>query len=495
LRFFEGVLIAVHILWLCFFLYRFDVKVKIITNVIALILLVIHLGLEGYRWQMGLTYILFILLTVFTMKPFIKSNVEKATIERAKKNKRKVKKLLYILFIFIYSFSSFGLVTIMPVFHLPKPLGSFEVGMNSRYLIDESRHDSEQKAHELMIQIWYPVEVKDGAQDSHYESFPYEEWSGTMEFIFSVPRFLFEYLKYGQTNSIKDVAVSNQEDKYPVLLFSHGFGSTRMQSYSQMEELASHGYFVVSVDHINDAAYTKFPDGREILNQTDAYSYSFNIEDEKDVKTRSKDMSYVLDQLSMINDKDPRGLFTGKMDMDRIGIFGHSYGGSTAAQALLDDSRISAGINIDGPLHEPVASSGFEQPFMFILNEDYLYISDEEIQYTNITSEEFQKYHNKIIELADFHYKEGIKGDTFMLTFTAGDHYTFTDFPFLSPLLSWNIDVNQFHQVMNRYILAFFDHYVKGADPDVLLNKEKKEDKFYYYKTNIKSDLTDENNK
>ncbi|MDD1504435.1 hypothetical protein PVA17_16965 [Lysinibacillus sp. CNPSo 3705] len=92
MRFFEGVLIAVHILWLCLFLYRFDVKVKIITNVIALILLVIHLGLEGYRWQMGLTYILFILLTVFTMKLFIKSNIEKATIERAKKNKRKVKK-------------------------------------------------------------------------------------------------------------------------------------------------------------------------------------------------------------------------------------------------------------------------------------------------------------------------------------------------------------------------------------------------------------------
>ncbi|WP_313798979.1 hypothetical protein [Cytobacillus sp.] len=477
MRLFEGILIVVHILWLFSFLFRFDAKVKMITNITALIFLIIHLVLEGYRWQMGLTYILFILLTVFTIKP----------IER-KKNKSKIKKLLYILFIFTYSISSFGLVTVMPVFQLPNVSGPFEVGMNARHLIDESRKDSEQNVREIMIQIWYPADVKKDAKDIQYESFPYEEWSGTMEFIFSVPRYFFEYLKYGQTNSIKDAAVSKQEDQFPILLFSHGYGSTRMQNFSQMEELASQGYVVVSIDHTNDAAYTKFPDGREIMNQTDAYSYSFDIEDEKDVMMRSKDISFVLDQLTMINEKDPLGMFTGKIDMDKIGIFGHSYGGSTAAQALLDDSRLSAGINIDGPLHEPVASIGFDKSFMFILNEDYLYIPEEELQYTSITPEEFQKYHEKITELADFHYKEGIKGDTYMLTFAAGDHYTFTDFPFLSPLLSWNLDVNQFHQVMNQYILAYFDHYVKGEDLEPLLRKERKEDKFYDFKANIKND-------
>ena len=41
-----------------------------------------------------------------------------------------------------------------------------------------------------------------------------------------------------------------------------------------------------------------------------------------------------------------------------------------------------------------------------------------------------------------------------MLTFIAGDHYSFTDF-LLSPLLSWNIDIDHFHEVMNKYILAF----------------------------------------
>lgn len=66
LRLFEGMLIVVHILWLFTFLFRFDVKIKLFTNISAFILLIIHLELEGYRWQMGLSYILFILLTVLT---------------------------------------------------------------------------------------------------------------------------------------------------------------------------------------------------------------------------------------------------------------------------------------------------------------------------------------------------------------------------------------------------------------------------------------------
>ncbi len=488
LRLFEGVLIAVHIFWLFSYLFRFDSKVKISTNLVALIFIIIHFGVEGQRWQMGLTYVLFIFLTVFTLKPFIQRNSKKVKLES--ENKKKVKKISCILFTLIYSISSFGLVIAMPVFQFPKPTGPFEVGMTSMHLIDESRSESslsKQEAREIMIQIWYPGEVTDDNQDIQYEAFPYEEWSGTMEFIFSVPRSFFKYLKYTESNSIKDIAVSDQGNKYPILVFSHGFGSTRMQSYSQMEELASHGYFVVSIDHTNDAGYTKFPDGREVMNRADAYSYSFNIEDEKDVKTRSKDVSFVVDQLTKINKQDPQGLFTGKMDIDRIGIFGHSYGGSTAAQVLLDDSRFSSGINIDGPLHEPVASSELEKPFMFILDDDYLYITDEEIKYTNVTPEEFHEYHNKITELADFHYEEGIKDDTYRLTFIAGDHYTFTDFPYLSPLLSRGIDVDQFHQVMNQYILAFFNQYVKGEKTDPILLKEKKADEFYYFETNIKN--------
>ena len=481
----EWILIVVHIFWLLSFLFKLNSKIKISTNFVALTFMILHIVIEGYRWQMGITYFLFGVLTVITCKKMIQKKDVEGKAKR--KKKRWAKNLGYILGIMFYSISSFSLVILMPIFQLPKPTGAYEVGMTSMPMIDESRSDSKLGDRELMIQIWYPAEVKDEGQELHYEPFPYEEWSGTLQFIFSVPRSLFSYLKYSETNSIRDVQVASQETNYPILLFSHGFGSTRMQNFSQMEELASHGYIVVSVDHTYDAGYTKFPDGREVMNQTDAFSYSFNIEEEEEVKTRSEDMMFVVDQLIELNVNDPQNLLNGKLDTKRIGIFGHSYGGSTAAQVLADDPRVLAGINIDGPLHEPVASSGFEQPFMFILDEDYLYLSEEDIKYTNVSLKEFQMYHSKIRELADFHYEQGIKGDTYKLTFIAGDHYSFTHFPYLSPLLSWDINLIEYHQVMNQYILAFFNYYIKDEKPNPILQLEEKIDDFYYYETNIKN--------
>lgn len=484
MRLFEGVLIFVHIAWLFSFSLRADAKIKISANIAAFALLTLHLAAEGYRWQMAVTYTLFVVLTVVT---FMLKFRRKDKTENRKK--RKAQKLLYALLLILYAFGSVALATLIPVFQLPKPTGSFEVGMSSRHLLEESRTNAalpERVGKELMIQIWYPAEINDDIQPIRYQSFPYAEWAGTMEFLFSTPRFFFDYLKYGRTNSIQDIAVSNQQDRYPILLFSHGFGSTRMQSFSQMEELASHGYIVVSVDHMIDAAFTQFPDGREVLSKADAYSYSFTIEDERNVRARSEDMTFVLDQLTVLNEWDPEGLFTGKLDMERIGIFGHSYGGSTAAQSLLNDARILAGVNIDGPLHEPVASKGLDRPFMFILNKDYLDLDDEEIKYTSITPEQFRQYHSQIKKLADYHFREGIRADTYQLIFNAGDHYSFSDFPFLSPLLSKGIDIEEFHQVMNRYIVAYFNHYVMNEELDPLLLKEEHVNQFYDYEANRK---------
>ena len=52
------------------------------------------------------------------------------------------------------------------------------------------------------------------------------------------------------------------------------------------------------------------------------------------------------------------------MDTSRIGMFGHSYGGATAAQVLVEDSRVKAAINMDGTLYgENVPKSRVGKPF------------------------------------------------------------------------------------------------------------------------------------
>lgn len=476
MRLFEGILILVHIVWFLSFFFKMNVKIKFNFHIAALTFLMLHLGIEGYRLQMGLTYLLFMMMTAMTLVPFFRKNGKTLESRRSMG-----KSILSALLLIVYTFGSIGLVTMLPVFKLPKPTGSFEVGMNERHLVDEA--GTAQAGREMMVQIWYPAKV-DGP-NVRYEPFPHVEWAGTMESMDSAPRFLFDYLKYGRTNSIKDIAISTQQDKYPILLFSHGYTSTRMQNFSQMEELASHGYIVVSVDHMIDVAFTKFPDGREVMNEGE--DYAFDINDQRSVRARAGDIRFVLDHLEKMNEQDPRGLFTGKMDMGRIGMLGHSYGGSTAAQAMLEDTRILAGINMDGPIHEPVASKGLDRPFMFMLNADFLNVSEEEFINNKITYEEFQEEHNKINEVVNFHYKEGIKADTYKLTFQVGDHMSFSDLPRLSPVFSKGVNTHEFHRVMNGYMLAFFNHYVKNEEMDPLLTTEHKVDQFYHFETNRKN--------
>jgi dienelactone hydrolase len=82
----------------------------------------------------------------------------------------------------------------------------------------------------------------------------------------------------------------------------------------------------------------------------------------------SADIAFVLDQLERLNRPDASGKFTGRLDMTRVGVFGHSFGGATAAQFCHDDSRCKAGINLDGAPFGSVIREGLHLPFLFVLS-------------------------------------------------------------------------------------------------------------------------------
>src|SRR5438046_2664856 len=81
------------------------------------------------------------------------------------------------------------------------------------------------------------------------------------------------------------------------------------------------------------------------------------------------DIAFVLDRLERLNTSDASGKFTGRLDMSRVGIFGHSFGGATAAQFCHEDSRCKAGIDVDGAPHGSVIQTGIHRPFMFLLSD------------------------------------------------------------------------------------------------------------------------------
>ena len=83
----------------------------------------------------------------------------------------------------------------------------------------------------------------------------------------------------------------------------------------------------------------------------------------------TSDIAFVLDRLARLNASDSSGKFGGRLDLTRVGVFGHSLGGAVAAQFCHEDFRCRAGIDIDGAPYGSVIDAGLRQPFMFLLSD------------------------------------------------------------------------------------------------------------------------------
>jgi dienelactone hydrolase len=143
------------------------------------------------------------------------------------------------------------------------------------------------------------------------------------------------------------------EDKYPVVVWSHGLGGTRDGAGFLGRYLASHGYLHVHIQHdgTDDSLWRGMPGHPwdNIRNQTIPW---------ETVRNRYLDVTFVVDQLALMNNAD--GLYEGKMDFTRLGMSGHSFGALTTQVMLgqlagretpedLHDDRFLAGI-----LYSPV---------------------------------------------------------------------------------------------------------------------------------------------
>jgi predicted dienelactone hydrolase len=139
------------------------------------------------------------------------------------------------------------------------------------------------------------------------------------------------------------------------------------------EDLASHGFFVVGFDAPYRSFVVVLPDGR-----VRARSPSYNVENangnladpiiSKLLAMWTSDTTFVVDQLQRLND-DSAEKFGGRMNLQRLGIFGHSFGGATALEFCHQDSRCKAALDIDGIPFGRVVPEGLSKPGMFLLSD------------------------------------------------------------------------------------------------------------------------------
>ena len=268
---------------------------------------------------------------------------------------------------------------------LPVPTGPFAVGRTLCDWADDKTLDPLAPVpgtkRELLVWIWYPAEAgKLGAVDDYLPAAIRSHRSGG-SLIF---RLLTRDLSKVHGHSVRDADVSQRQRSYPVVIMRAG-ASAGVANYSTLaEDLASHGYVVVGFDAPYRTTQVVFPDGRVFERRPENNPELFSGEDltrlaDKLLAAWTADTAFVLDRLERLNASDPSAKFTGRLDLTRVGMFGHSFGGATAAQFCSQDSRCKAVIDLDGSLHGGILQTGIHKPFMFLMSGEGDFSSSAEV--------------------------------------------------------------------------------------------------------------------
>ena len=258
---------------------------------------------------------------------------------------------------------------------LPTPGGVFGVGVTNFVWTDI--HDDPlappNTKRQLLVWMWYPTAPSSNQQFAEYMPAPLRA-AVEHQMGFLLTNFLSRDLSRVHTHSIRDAGLLPKRPVYPVVLMRGGHSALVADYSTFAEDLASHGYFVVGFDAPYRTSVTVDPDGKVILrspqnNAEDLSGAAQQAVGEKLVAAWSADMSFALDQLAQLNANDPSGRFRGRIDLDHVGVFGHSLGGAEALQFCHDDARCKAVADIDGAPIGSVISAGVTQPCMFLLGD------------------------------------------------------------------------------------------------------------------------------
>lgn len=140
---------------------------------------------------------------------------------------------------------------------LPAPTGRHGVGRVSFEWVDQGRAEiyssNPQDRRELVVWVWYPAAPDPDAERAAYLP---EPWAPSGQFLGLDAAGLLSH-------AVAGAPVAGEQPRYPVLLLSpSGFPPLLLAAIA--EELASHGYVVVGVNHTYETPVTVFADGRAV---------------------------------------------------------------------------------------------------------------------------------------------------------------------------------------------------------------------------------------
>jgi hypothetical protein len=361
-------------------------------------------------------------------------------------------------------------------FHIPT--GKNKVGTNHFEIYDNKRE------RRISVRVFYPA-----VAESRGEYLPVMDTNVGKAFgeMYHIPG---GGGKSSPSNSLIDGQIV--EGIYPVIIFSHGAFSYDTQNLSTLEELASNGYIVYTLSHTDEALLTIFP-GYELVPASDTIFIENSMKMSKEAVIEYKEQIEILTGPSLVSEKlkahkhlgvnfynglkpylnervadihflldslkdlqaDSTFPTAGKMDLGRIGMFGHSFGGITANYICSEEaSPVKAGINMDAPviIYDDEIPR-LKKPFAFFYSTETSLMKEGTINLTGCNS----------------FFEEDSASPVFSLSFEGTAHYNFSDFNFMPPVFRYtpmlgSIDGIKMSEILNRSVLEFFDYTLKGDD-------------------------------
>jgi pimeloyl-ACP methyl ester carboxylesterase len=381
---------------------------------------------------------------------------------------------------------------------LPTPTGSYGVARISYEFTDPGRPEplsSKPEAHrKMMVNVWYPTDQKapNGTTSAPYLPGIDEAKSKIRAGDIAD---MFYPATYEGPQSLPETAVLDHapiaygKQKFPLLLFAHGWGNPTFLYTAELQDIVSHGYIVAAIDHPYDTNYTLFPNGdvtgfaQESFNNAVKQPHGIRAYTKERVEAMAQDNQYALTQL--LNDAHTKSLhapFHGRIDAEKIGAFGHSIGGLTAARTCQIDPQVKACMDQDSTDYRgsPFVISDLQQTekqpfFLYVVSSADVWSaktlnpSDAELARQKVTRPEFdsimkEQQQNQTKQLAE------IQGGSYRLMLfdlPGYIHRSFTDQTLLASKLDHEQSLHNFH-VAQAYTLAFFDKYLKGDTKTIL---------------------------
>lgn len=383
------------------------------TLLVLIILFTSNLFTWGFRYY-ALVFVLALCALFSLGKILIKHTTEY--------NPNVYKEVLKTIGMVVLIFLVLTPLLIFPEYQMIPTTGNYEVGANIDFLIDtnrfESYYDGDGVNRKLTIQFWYPVA---------------------------------------------------ENETFPLIVFSHGSFGTRTSNETLYRELASHGYVVCSIDHTFHSFYTVTDDGKLILMNMDYFSEvqreNARVNKEESLKLyqkwmgiRTGDINFVIDTIKNHQDDFAEGL----IDTTRIGVMGHSLGGSAALGIGRMRDDIGAVVALESP---------FMCDILDVDNGEFVFETEEyPSAILNIYSDsswlhlgEWPQY-GKNYELFS-----SMQEDVFNVHIEGAYHLSLTDLSLVSPFLTFvlNGQASKLDTVdclirINEECLSFFDCYLKG---------------------------------